>query len=293
MMPLSRLKKIKFWRIGIETLLISISFECQCQCLIEVPLNFSKKSNGHITFKDYLYTQEDKTGFIIPSSFELPNVFLKKCILNPGKRVYFLYHTGTITKDKFDSLVIAENIDTSFAKKIDNSTLYILGININDSIFKFLPDLNFNKDFSDDSILVIRRGESHVEFKVNLEETEGNQKHLDRYIVGLEVNPDPVKLETNGVREQTSVFLTHSNSYFSYFNFADKKYLIEFFPQFFLAVPKVEDTFFTVSMINENGNPTEKFDSFKRINSLVKVGVYNFQIISLDFLHKKARLSIF
>lgn len=280
--------KVFLIRLITATLFIYIGIEGQSQNSINVPLELINKKSNNIKVSTYMHTEENKLGFRIPTK-DYSEFILKKYILNYGQSLYFGFLAGNLTRVQFDSLILLNHIDTlHFSKSIDNSTLYVLCKKINIKEYLFIPDLNFNKDFTDDGVLQYELGKGAAEFDIILEGTLKNNK--TKYTIYLEINSDKVLID--GKLDPFPLFINHSNSFSGSFTYKNKKYLIEIFPPFFYEHSKKGDFLFIVSEKNNKPGALHSKKIIKAFNELYEIGSNRFKISSFDIVNLKVTISV-
>lgn len=283
-------KKFIYIRLSSVMILINISIESLSQKLITIPLNIINRNTSNIKFSDYMNNQEDNSNFRIPF-IGSSDFFLKKYILNLGQSLYFRFLTGKLTQIQFDSLIQLNHIDTlNISKSIDNSTLYVFGKKINQTAYEFIPDLNFNKDFTDDEVFCYEIGGETIKFDIELEEVSNTKKAQRKYTVGLEINSTKVLIDSKA--DKIPLFITHFNSFSGPFFYKKKKYFIELFPLFLTGIPKNSPFFFMISQVTEKSDSFPKNSFLKKINETYDIDGIKFKINSFDLLNMKVTISV-
>ena len=269
--------------------IVLLNINATSQDLIQVPLNFNNKNTSNIKLSDYMYTQEDWNDFKIPSKNHSV-YFLKKYVFDYGQSLYFRFLNGKLTQQQFDSLIHMNHIDTSsFPKSFDNSTLYVLGKKVDNEFYEFIPDMNFNKDFTDDEIFRYQIGKGHIEFSITLEGNSKNKKIPVEYAIGLEINTD--KVLTNEKEEQFPLSIIHFQSFSGLFYYQNKKYMVEIFSPLVNAVQKSENIYFMIFDASEMPETLESKKYLKKFYETYEIGNNRFKIKSIDLLNLQLTLS--
>ena len=245
---------------------------------IEVSLSKTERQTDSMKFSDYMYTQADISEFKIPLNLGSTYV-VKEYILDDVQHLYNKLTVGKLSRSAFDSIIGIKKLDTtifSFARI--NSTFRILVLKRNNNTFDLIPDINFNKDFSDDSILHHGKPDAISEVKLNLLEYIKGKLVNTSYRIDVGVGSDEILI--NWKPDAVPLFITHFNSFSGSFFYKDKKFKVEFIPQFLNSNTKLGNLYFLITV--ESDIPSNRQTEIKDVREPFEADGIKFKVKSID-----------
>jgi len=245
---------------------------------IEVSLSKTERQTDSMKFSDYMYTQTDISEFKIPSNLGSPYL-VKEYILDDVQHLYNKLTVGKLSRNAFDSIIAVKKLDTtifSFARL--NSTFRILFVKRNKKTFDLIPDINFNKDFSDDTILHYEKPGAISEVKLKLLEYIKGKLVSTSYRIEVGVGSEEILIDWKP--DAVPLFITHFNSFSGSFFYKDKKFKVEFIPQFLNSNTKLGNLYFLISV--ESNLSNNRQTEIKDIREPFEADGIKFKVQSID-----------